>query len=166
MTDKIIFLDVDGVLTSTKETPGSYLNHSPDEYGISPKCLHNLKLLCKKTGAKVIISSNWRNAGNKKYEVLHGNKIPNPLIKLYDEIGNLIIGSLPVTDFKQKAKALVQWFDENDFDGNFVILDDDEKEHLDQEMLYSICDHLVFVNYKTGLQKEDCEKAIELLNKE
>lgn len=131
MTDKIIFLDVDGVLTSTKETPGSYLTHDLDEYGISPKCLHNLKLLCKKTGAKVIISSNWRNFGTQPYGEWDGKKIPNPLVKLYAELGDTIIGALPKTGFKKKAEALVQWFDENEFDGKFVVLDDDKEEHLD-----------------------------------
>jgi len=38
----VIFLDCDGVVTSTLETPGSYLNHVSDEYGPSPKCVKRL----------------------------------------------------------------------------------------------------------------------------
>lgn len=64
---------------------------------------------------------------------------------------------------KHKAEALVRWFDAHDFDGEFVVLDDDKEEHLDDEVLYSICDHLVFVNYKVGLQQSDCEKAKSIL---
>ena len=48
-------------------------------------------------------------------------------------------------------------------EGEFVVLDDDKEEHLDDEVLYSICDHLVFVNYKVGLQQSDCEKAKSML---
>ena len=163
MTDKIIFLDVDGVLTSTKETPGSYLNHSLDQYGISPSCLKNLKKLIADTGAKIIISSNWRIYRNQKQVELHGKKIPNPLIAVCKELGEDVIDFLPKTAIKHKAEALVKWFDAHDFDGEFVVLDDDKEEHLDDEVLYSICDHLVFVNYKVGLQQSDCEKAKSIL---
>jgi len=59
-TRNIVFADFDGVLTSQLETPGSYLNHAPSDYGISPNCYSRLVDLCKRAKARVIISSNWR----------------------------------------------------------------------------------------------------------
>ena len=59
--------------------------------------------------------------------------------------------------------TLVKWFDVHDFDGEFVVLDDDKEEHLDDKVLYSICDHLVLVNYEVGFQQSDCKKAMTIL---
>ena len=158
MYDKIIFLDIDGVCTSMVETPGSYINHGPDEYGLSPKCMMNLKRLIKETGCNVIISSNWRLNADKEFVDYNGSKIRNPLFELRKELEQSIIGMLPKTGFKQKAEALIQWFDENSFDGQFVILDDDPEEGLDKIELYSISSHLIFTDYKYGLRKKDCNK--------
>ena len=58
--DKLIVLDVDGVMTSFGETPGSYVTHGPSEYGVSRGPLTRLLRLVSDTGAKVVISSNWR----------------------------------------------------------------------------------------------------------
>ena len=58
--DPLIFLDIDGVVTSCMTTPGSYMNHEPSDYGPSPDCVERLKRLCDVTNAKIVISSNWR----------------------------------------------------------------------------------------------------------
>lgn len=164
MIDKIIFLDIDGVCTSTIETPGSYLNHNINEYGLSPNCIKNLKYICQKTNAKIIISSSWRTYGTKPYGELNGKKIPNPLVQLYNEFKDIIIGSLPNTGYRQKGEALIKWFDLHDFNGNYVILDDDIKENIGNILLYSIGKHLYLTDAKTGLQKSDCAKIIKMLN--
>lgn len=39
---KMVFLDVDGVMTSFTDTPGSYMTHGEDGYGISPSCFNRL----------------------------------------------------------------------------------------------------------------------------
>lgn len=160
----IIFLDIDGVCTSMVETPGSYLNHDVSDYGLSPKCMSNLIQLIRDTNSKIIISSNWRIHGTKKHIIDHGNKLYNPIAMLIDEIGNDIIGLLPKTPVKHKAEALIQWFDENDFDGNFAILDDDLEEHIHEVDLYSIKNHFVYTNKKYGLTKDDCLKVKKILN--
>lgn len=164
MIDKIIFLDIDGVCTSMNETPGSYHNHNLSEYGLSPTCMKNLKELISNTNAKIIISSNWRMHGTKKYVVDNGKKLKNPIVMLLDEIGDDVIGMLPNTPIKHKADALIQWFDENDFFGNYVILDDDKNEHIQDVDLYSIKDHLVMTDEKYGLSANDCKKAKAILN--
>lgn len=159
----IVFLDIDGVCTSTKETPGSYLNHNVDEYGLSPSCMHELKKFLNAINAKVIISSNWRIHKDKKFVEHNGNLIPNPLVPLKKELGNIIIGYLPKTGYKQKPLALIKWFDETEYDGKFIIIDDDLDEHLQHEFAYGIKDHVLFVNYETGFTANDAKIALKLL---
>lgn len=163
MTGPIVFLDIDGVCTSTKETPGSYLNHSLDDYGLSPKCMSTLKKFLKDINANVIISSNWRINKDKKVVKYHGKSIQNPLFALRKELGSIITGYLPTTEYKQKAQALVDWFDQNEYDGQFVVIDDDVEEHLQDEFAYGINDHLVFVDYKVGFTSNDAKTALEIL---
>jgi histidinol phosphatase-like enzyme len=55
---KLLFLDFDGVLNSYEE--GGYKTHTPEEYGPSITICNKIIKLCKETGAKIIISSNWR----------------------------------------------------------------------------------------------------------
>lgn len=54
MTNKIIFLDVDGVLNSHAALNGGVY------CGMDPKCVLALNYLLEKTEAKVVLSSAWR----------------------------------------------------------------------------------------------------------
>lgn len=59
---KIIFLDVDGVLVSTHQKKYSGSIQVRDQYGLlfDGFAVDNLETLCRDTGAKVVISSTWR----------------------------------------------------------------------------------------------------------
>ena len=66
---KAIFLDIDGVLNYTQwyvsdRNPG---NLNGQEGDIDPMCVERVLRICKETGAKVVISSDWRISweGNK-----------------------------------------------------------------------------------------------------
>lgn len=72
--NKVIFLDIDGVLTSVRT----------GWYNFDIYTIHFLRWLCKKTGAKIVISSTWRYNHNYKFwkpifdEFLHDDyKTPN-----------------------------------------------------------------------------------------
>lgn len=59
MADKIIFLDIDGVLV-TRESRQRFNSARV----FSPECVMVLKSIVEKTGAKIVISSTWRFHGN------------------------------------------------------------------------------------------------------
>ena len=69
MIMKIIFLDFDGILNHEafykeryeKRNDGNVIEHPYNQ--IDPKCVANLNNLCEATGAKIVISSTWRNSG-------------------------------------------------------------------------------------------------------
>ena len=55
---KVIFLDIDGCLTSERE--GTYFNSDPTKYHPSKKVMKQLMKLCDETGAKIVMATNWR----------------------------------------------------------------------------------------------------------
>lgn len=134
MCNKIIFLDFDGCVTDYHSEYGSYLTHEPDFYGPSEICVQRLRNLCEQTGAKIVISSNWRKFDDHgeggSWKVKNMNKIVhNPLSKLYNMIGDLIIETLPKNiRYENKASAVVHWITANEFNGKYVIFDDDPRE--------------------------------------
>lgn len=167
----LIFLDIDGVMTSTLETPGSYLNHIGDEYGISPKCFERLKKLCFTTDSKVIVSSNWRRfaeTGSKSYWLDPFNKqlTCNPLPKLKEMLGDLFLGTLPLDRHCSKSQALELWFEDNNINEsslNYVIFDDDISEGFIYSRFHK---HFILTDAKIGLSDNDCKKALTILNTE
>ena len=159
---KIIFLDFDGVCTSTLETPGSYLNHSADEYGPSPGCIKRLIKLCEATNARIVISSNWRKFDDDGVWKFNNEHVRNPLPALKRLLGRYCIGSLPSTRNKTKAEVLVEWLrlctDEDD--AEFVVFDDDLSEGLQDTTEFGIASKFVHTEPTVGLTDKDCEKAM------
>lgn len=166
--ERFIILDFDGVVTSCLEKPGSYLVNGNDSYGASPSCLKRLIGLADETGAKIVISSNWRRFdddgicsfwNNPKYGA-HANPLP----KLKKVLGSRYLCDLPKTRHIKKSQALRMWFDETGQDPGktaYVIFDDDETEGFGQSEFGR---HFILTNYRTGLTADDCEKAKEILN--
>ena len=58
---KVIFLDCDGVLNYTKYySTGQSNGNLNGEEDIDLKCVNRVLQICKKTGAKIVVSSDWR----------------------------------------------------------------------------------------------------------
>lgn len=132
---KLVFLDFDGVVTNYNEEFGSYITHEPDLYGPSLSCVERLRQLCEETGARIIISSNWRKFaedGLASFWTHPSNQrtVQNPLPKLKQCLGDLIIEALPKIRHMTKSAVLEMWFNENpQYRGlKYVILDDDLAE--------------------------------------
>lgn len=164
--DNIIFCDFDGVLTSTYETPGSYINHDNDGYGISDACYYNLEQLCIDTNSRVVISSNWRRYAddgcwiNPKTKAKFTNRLP--LLK--KRLGDLYAGQLNKIRHIRKVDALKMYLKKHD-DINFVIFDDELKEGFQDEEKYGISSRFIQTDNTFGLSKLDVEKAKKILNK-
>ena len=161
----LIFLDYDGVVTSTLETPGSFINHSPEEYGTSPKCLQRLIELCKKTNAKIVITSNWRKFPPEGFWHKRDNvQIPNNLPKFKEKISRFLYGELPPVRHVNKSKALELWEEQHpEFSyktDKYVIFDDDVREEFQSSKFRN---HFILTDAEIGLSDEDCKSAEWLL---
>jgi hypothetical protein len=116
MQDKVLFLDVDGVIWTVpgviyhRETHGERM----PEHELDPVRLMLLQHLCKKVpDLKIVISSTWR--------------LGTPLDKFTEYfgpiIGSRIIGKTPVLD-RDRGREIKAWLDKNPTD-IWAIVDDD-----------------------------------------
>ena len=170
---KVIFLDVDGVLNSSRTLYESI--------SLEDDLILNLKEIVNKTKAKIILSSSWRLS----------TEAVATLIDKLDKFGLAISGmtydgvdldwlekyEFDVTkkyldtkfDYDEnrqikithdRGAEIFKWLHDHD-DCAYVILDD-EIEDIKPYFSESV---IVKTSYKTGLTKEDVKKAIKILNK-
>ena len=170
---KVIFLDVDGVLNSSRTLY--------EDIALEDDLILNLKELIDKTGAKIILSSSWRLS----------TEAVSTLMDKLDKFGLVISGmtcdgvdldwlekyEFDVTkkyldtkfDYDEnrqikithdRGAEIFKWLHDHD-DCAYVILDD-EIEDIKPYFSESV---IVKTSYKTGLTKEDVKKAIQILNK-
>ena len=170
---KVIFLDVDGVLNSSRTLYESI--------SLEDDLILNLKEIVNKTKAKIILSSSWRLS----------TEAVAMLIDKLDKFGLAISGMtydgvdldwLEKYEFDVTKKYLDTKFDYDENrqikithdrgaeifkwlcyhdDCAYVILDDeieDIKPYFNESVI-------VKTSYKTGLTKEDVKKAVQILNK-
>lgn len=169
--EKIIFLDIDGVLN-----PTCYINalrsmdkisqneiKSNDEYGelfFNQNC-DALKKIINETNAKIVISSTWRKNGIEKMQAIWKHR----------NISGEIIGVTPIfsehikiekeknTNIISRGLEIDYWIKQNNFKGKYVIIDDTKDMLKEQEHLF------VVTNGEVGLTLKDAEQAIKILNK-
>lgn len=150
-TANIIFLDFDGVITS-----------SESGYKLSKTLIERLGRLLKETDAYIVISSSWR-----------GNDIQSTIINIINKsnpiVGNTpfpftdrIIGVTPRCNAWMRGQEIEEWFRTHAKTATFkevgyVILDDEDSFFVHQK------EHLVKTFESVGLQDADIEKAKEVL---
>lgn len=155
---KIVFLDVDGVIKPCNSvTPIS---------GINAVCAYNLKMLLKKTGAKIVLSTAWRT--NKR-----DLSFLEYLLDKHDIDTNLIVGSTPfLLHFADETSDWIgtrgheidKFIQSNLIDiDKFVILDDDNSPSF---KIWGRIDGLfIKTDFDVGLDEEKTKQAIDFLNK-
>lgn len=176
--EKVIFLDVDGVLNSIDyyensekrlELHREKLNKRAEtdkltsydifRQDIDDKAVSFLQEIINKTGAKIVISSHWRTG-----ETFVALKEILSELKFSGEI----IGVTPNRDCSLcvRGNVIQEWINKNrkvmgEYPGHkqYVIIDDDS------DMLLCQKDNFVQTSLKNGLTAENVNKAIEILNR-
>lgn len=165
---KVIFLDIDGVLNYTKwyvddRNPG---NLNGQEGDIDPMCVERVLRICRETGAKVVISSDWRidwigtrlrlgNMGLTEEFII--DKTPENIWKClsrhdyfnddYDKIYE-----------NSRGREIDDWLKEHPECTNFVIIDDRTDFTEGQQP------HFIHVDSMYGLTDDNVDIAIMTLN--
>lgn len=165
--DKIIFLDIDHVLTNTDVDNTSFLSFDPSKYMLSKKNLENLDKILDSTGASIVVASNWRKfkAPNLSWN-FKGKQYYSTLEPFKTLYAGKIIDMLPIEHHLTKCECLELWFEDNTWfskHGHYAILEDDTREGYQMHPIYS--KHLVLTDYHVGLTDADASKAIAILNK-
>jgi hypothetical protein len=139
--DKIIFLDIDGVLKLDGEDC------------FDKDAVKNLTDIINQTGCKIVLSSNWRISGIG----------PSSPVQRYlkasggDLIGQSIIGITDLDGYKRGIQ-IKQWLIDNDFSGNFVVIDDIVWDMEDIK-------DCIWVDKDVGFTQHNAKQAIDILNK-
>ena len=150
---KIIFLDFDGVLNSSRffkeQTPKGVLIASP---GLDPKAVEVLNEIIERSGAMVVVSSAWR--------------IGSSVVRLRGTLGEVgfrgkVRGLTPNFNTAERGREIQTWLDE---DGkrygvsSFVIIDD-------MGYMGLLQDRLVQTDFETGLLPEHIGPALAQLDR-
>lgn len=164
--DKIIFLDVDGVLNSQSYCiewmRRSRVDNDNSGKEIDESCVNNLKEIFDKTGAAIVLSSTWRNMRDDV-------KLAILLNKTLAKYGLHISDKTPWLH-GNRPEEIKLWLDDYIFKGNevksFVILDDDFS--IDDYKKYGLENNVVktsFYEENGGLREEHVKQAISILER-
>ncbi|MGN1312200.1 MAG: HAD domain-containing protein [Bacilli bacterium] len=161
--NKIIFLDIDGVLNSNKYFSSReyyYKEHKKVEYTLEDTIkrqlydidMNKLELLLevvKITTAKIVITSSWRRLSIYPY-----------IKKYLIEVGLPIIGETPYIEGNRGEE--IRYYLKNNKVDSFVILDDEIFKDFNE-----LINNLVKTSfYGEGLTIDNCNEIIKRLKKE
>ena len=150
---RILFLDFDGVLNSAKYLAGS------EQFGVAidPARMALLKRIVDSTGAKIVLTTSWRE---------HWEKDPTKcdstgalIHNIFRKYGLQIWDKTPQLRTKRETE-IKSWLDRHPELDSFVVLDD---SLLSADYLNG---HFIKTSYYfDGLDEEDVQKAIAILNR-
>lgn len=176
--DKIIFLDVDGVLNSDEW--GKWCYHHMDfiknggSNCFDPKCVERIIKVCDLTGADIVMSSSWRLWSlGQTLKNLASKRDLRPILER-------LVGVTPRTEERHRGKEIQYFLDccskqyfytsygEQLSDERFkfsenpkyIIIDDDE-DMLDEQLPY-----FIHTDFMVGFTDEDIKKSVKILNEE
>ena len=164
ISGKVIFLDIDGCLTSVDDGT-SFLCGNTENYGLSAGKLSLLDALLTESGAKVVVSSNWRKFADDGFWIHGGKRFENNLPKLREWLGERYLGDLPYYKGFTKSETLTKWGLEAEVDFStldYVVIDDDYDEGFAYIPMFSV--RYIHCDCKTGLTKRDIDVALAILD--
>lgn len=156
--NKILFLDIDGVLVNENHILEMYeiekkegTNISLDKYGhiFDPICVEFLKRIVKETEAKIVISSTWR---------LNGIISLKRMFK-YRNIDLHILDITPCLESRIRGDEISEWLDNKKNIDSYVILDDED------DMGEKHKNNIVVTDPYNGITEIEMNKCIKILNK-
>lgn len=165
---KVIFIDCDGVLNSTRFFKSPEFAQSTKAgklaYGSSqldPQALAQLDSIVAATGAKLVISSSWRH-------IWDWHEVAEMFVERGFKNARNIIDATPTTPSDNRGEEISEWLalgreravveDVYDPVTSWVIIDDVDEFDSEQH------EHLVQTNPSVGLTSADVKKAIQILN--
>ena len=164
--NKVIFLDIDGVL-NTKEFHSKMTKDTPkDEFGYAfdPVAVANLAHIIEETGAVIVISSSWKFYGvTRLREMWKLRNLPGRVLDITpNTISDDILLNANLEEMELgvcRGNEIKEWLSKHQGKvSNYVIIDDFDDLLPEQE------DHAVITDTLIGITEWDSNKAIMILN--
>ena len=164
--DKVIFLDIDGVLNTKCWYTQMNGNTPKDKYGYTfdPRSVANLKKIIDETGADIVISSSWKSFGLSELEEMwQDRELPGKLIDITpnsvsDEM--LLNADLDHMElFHIRGMEIKEWLDKHGKNVSHYVIIDDMDNFLPEQQ-----SHFVQTDPEVGITNDDVKKVVHLLN--
>ena len=149
---KILFLDVDGVLNN--ETTSAVAPSGCT--GIMDSKVSLLKEIIDKTGARIVLSSDWRLCDPQDIDYVY-------LVNKLRHKGISIFGKTPDASWGRRGEEILSWLDKHRRVESWAVLDDIKFNDFYNDEFEG---HLVITDYKKGLTQNDVAAAVRILNEE
>lgn len=158
----VVFLDVDGVICTPLSFKLNALLHTPSEnMRFDPVAMFYLRLLVKCSGARIILTSSWRDGFECTDE--YSTKATRNLLSRLAANGTPIAGLTPILPYSNGGRGaeIELWLDQNFSEGQpqYVILDDTPYF----EEYPQLRAHWVSINSAYGFRRQELIKAKALL---
>jgi len=141
---KLIFLDIDGVMTSNADRKSSH--NEGKTYPFSSACVEVLNRILDSTQARIILTSSWRTvfSAEKQDRIFNENGVKQTPK-----------GQTPDLGYDQRSLEIETYLKHRTVE-NFVILDDMKLEGFDH--------NFVHINPSDGLTEQYVTRINEILN--
>lgn len=157
---KAIFLDIDGVVATPLSVRVSYrLGRGPERQWYDPFSLCYLGRLVRRTGATVVLASNWRSAleGGLPFE----REVMSNLFGQLERFGAPISDWTPIGVAGDRSAEIGAWLDEHPCEA-WVILDDMARFASRPEVAEG---HLVRIEDSGGIRRRHFRQALSILRR-
>ena len=148
---KVIFLDVDGVLNSRAtraKSPSGFV-------GIGDVFVRQLSELVAETGAKIVLSSDWKDGWEQKHRT--GKYLEDKLAKY----GLSVFARTYDSDYRKRGQGICDYLEGKNIEG-YVILDDRNFDFIEAGLEA----HFVRIDARYGLRDCDIHRAKQIINNE
>lgn len=169
----VIFLDIDGVLNAdcdfggkSKPNPRVYSDDGNSYCGICKSHVKVLKKIVDRTGAKLVLTSSWKNDYDDYIRHGYCNRVGKYLHNKLRALGLSIYDTTLKYDFsngKNRGYEISQWLEDHPEVDRWIVLDDEKFDDYD---FLKITQNLILIDPKYGLWKLSALQAIYKLTNE
>tara|TARA_R110000772_G_scaffold5454_7_gene19517 strand:+ start:1790 stop:2248 length:459 start_codon:yes stop_codon:yes gene_type:complete len=149
--DKVIFLDVDGVLNVMSDSYRTFMK--PYGQHIEPHLVERLNYLIKKTDAYVVVSSSWR---------VHMDDLEKQMVEQGFKYWDKVIGATAY-DGKYRGEQIADWISANKFEGIYCVLEDEPSDICGNKCRAIGARYVVHIDMNEGLSQNDIDRALGIL---
>jgi len=115
----IVFLDVDGVIATTK-------SYKEQDDMLDRDCIEVLNLLTDALDAKIVVSSTWRCEGYRNIQKkLNGAGVRAEIIGITPRLINEPEEGSVIHVAEGRGNEILKWIKDNNYEGEYLVLDDE-----------------------------------------
>lgn len=151
---KVIFLDIDGVLTAPRSFSPFFQNNALP-CGLAQKKIDLLRSIVQKTDAKLVLSSTWRIEFST--DMIPNSAIGQSLANVFASNDIPLCSRTNSQSISSRPYEIQGWLHTHPDVSSFIIIDDNDFGWGD------LSSHWLSIKSATGLTQADAKKAIAML---